>query len=135
MLVYKDSKCYVENSFACAPAMTVDSGDKTEEESANLLVCGKCPVTGRAHEQTFAYDIFSLPHKSWRASFYMTFFLCHKNWRASFSANEFVAWNLGKFSHVHEQIKMVTENLPQELCSCGLGFGEKVTEEEENETH
>ena len=32
-------------------------------------------MTGRGHEQTFKYDIFSLPHK---------------NWRASFSANAFV---------------------------------------------
>ena len=36
LLVYKDSKCYVENSFASAPEMTMESGDKTEEATANL---------------------------------------------------------------------------------------------------
>ena len=49
--------------------MAMDSRDKTEEATANLWVCGKCSVTGRAHEQTFAHEIFSLPYKNWRASF------------------------------------------------------------------
>ena len=55
MLVYKDSKRYVENSLAYAPDMTIDSGDETEEATADLWACGKFSVTGRVHEQTFAH--------------------------------------------------------------------------------
>ena len=67
--MYKDRICHAENSFAHAPEMTMDSGEKTEEAIANLCVCAKYSVTGRAPQRTFAYDIFSLPHKNWRASF------------------------------------------------------------------
>ena len=54
LLVYKDRKCYVENSFAYAPEMTMYSGDKTEEVTANFFVCGKFYVADRAQEQAFA---------------------------------------------------------------------------------
>ena len=47
--------------FAYAPETTVESRDKTEEATANLGVCGKFSVTGCAHEQTFAYDIYFVP--------------------------------------------------------------------------
>ena len=67
--MYKDSKCYVDNSFAYEPEMSMDSGDKTEEATTNLWVSGKFPVTDCAHEQTFAYEFFSLRHKNWCASF------------------------------------------------------------------
>ena len=90
LLVYKDSKCYVENSFAYVPEMTMDSRDKSEKATFNLWVCGKFSVTGRAHEQTFAHHIFSLPHKKLQQMYFS-----HKS--------------SGKFSHVHEQIKKVTE--------------------------
>ena len=53
--------------------MTIDSGEKNEAESANLRACDKFTVTRRAHEQTFAYDVFfflSLSHKIW-ANFLM----------------------------------------------------------------
>ena len=53
-----DSKCYQENSFAYAPLMIMYSGSKTEEATGNLWLCGKFSVKSRAHEQTFAYDIF-----------------------------------------------------------------------------
>ena len=46
------------------PEITMDSGDKTEEATANLWVYGKLFVMGGAREQTFAYDIFSFPHGS-----------------------------------------------------------------------
>ena len=36
LLIYKDSKYYVEHSFAHGPEMTMDSGHKTEEATANL---------------------------------------------------------------------------------------------------
>ena len=41
LLVYKDSKCYVENSFAYAPEMTMDTRDKTTAAIANFWVCAK----------------------------------------------------------------------------------------------
>ena len=63
-------------TLAYALEMTMDSRQKTGEATANLWVRGKFSVIGCAHELTFAYDIFSLPHA--------------KNWRASFSANTFV---------------------------------------------
>ena len=56
-------------------------------------------MTGRAHKQNFAYDIFSLPHK---------------NRVARFSANTFVTKTSGKFSYVHKQIKIVTKNLAKQ---------------------
>ena len=34
--MYKNSKCYDENTFACAPEMTMDSRDKTEETTVDL---------------------------------------------------------------------------------------------------
>ena len=58
LLAYKDSKCYVENSFAYAPEMTMDSRDKTEEATANPWVSSKSSVTGRAHKQTFVWHFF-----------------------------------------------------------------------------
>ena len=67
--MYKGGKYYVENSFAYWPEMTMDSEDKTEETPANLWVYGTFSATGRAHEQTFAYEIFTLPHKNRRTSF------------------------------------------------------------------
>ena len=99
LLMYKDGKCYVENSFAYAPEMTMDSGDKTKEATANLWVCGKFSLTARAHEQTLVYHIFSLTHK---------------NWSASFSANVFVT----KFEQIFSctrankngQLKIATGN-------------------------
>ena len=42
--------------------MVMGSGDKAEA-TANLWRCGKFSMTCRAHEQTFAYNIFSLPRK------------------------------------------------------------------------
>ena len=48
---------------AYAPEITMNARDKTEEAIANLRACGEFPVTGCAHEQPFARDIFSLPHK------------------------------------------------------------------------
>ena len=38
LLVYKDSKCSVENLLAYAPEMIMDSGDKMEEATANPRV-------------------------------------------------------------------------------------------------
>ena len=38
--------------------MIMYSGSKTEEATGNLWLCGKFSVKSRAHEQTFAYDIF-----------------------------------------------------------------------------
>ena len=29
---------------------------------------------------------------------------------------------MGKFSHIDGQIKIVTQKLPQKMCSCGCGF-------------
>ena len=56
--MYRDSKYYGENSFAYASEMTMDNRDKAEEATANFWVCGQFFVTGRARDQTFAYDIF-----------------------------------------------------------------------------
>ena len=67
--MHKDSKCYVENSFSYPPEMNIDIEDKTEEATANLWVRGKFSGTDRAHEQTIALDLFSLPHKNWRVRF------------------------------------------------------------------
>ena len=86
LLVDKNSKCYAESSFAYVPEMTMDSGDKTEEATANLWVCVKFSVTGRTRRQTFACDNFSLPYK---------------NWHASFSANVFVT----KFGQIFSCIR------------------------------
>ena len=36
----------------------MDSSEKTEEATANLWTSDEFSVTSRAHEQTFAYDIF-----------------------------------------------------------------------------
>ena len=84
--------------------MTIDSRNKTEEATANLLVCGKFSGMGRAHEQTFAYDIFSCHLKTGAPVFHMRKLfriLCDK-------------YISGKFSQVHEQINMVTEQLATE---------------------
>ena len=75
--MYENSKYYVENSFAYAPETTMDSEDKTEEAITNLWVSGKFSVMGRAREQTFSCDIFSLPQKT-GASVFQQLYLSHK---------------------------------------------------------
>ena len=62
--MYKDRKCYSENSFADAPEMAKDSGDKTEEATANHWVCGRFSVTDNARKQTLAYDMFFFATKT-----------------------------------------------------------------------
>ena len=56
LLVYKESKCYVENLFAYAPEMTIDSEDKTEETVANLLVYGNLFFRGKIPANFLMYS-------------------------------------------------------------------------------
>ena len=60
------------------PEVTTDSGDKAEEATVNLRVSGKFTVTCRAHEQTFAYDIFFLFHIRTGAQVFQQMHLSHK---------------------------------------------------------
>ena len=66
--------------FAYALEITMDSEDKTEEATANLRVCGKFSVTGRARKQTFARDIFFLYHIKTSVPVFQLIDLSQKIW-------------------------------------------------------
>ena len=93
--------------FACAPEMTTSSEDKTEEAAANLWVCDKFSVTGRAHEQTFACDVFS----------------CYIRTGAPVIQQQHLSHKIqANFLMYTSKQKRSLKNFPQKMWSYGLGL-------------
>ena len=74
LLVYKDSKCYVENSFAYAL-----------EKTGQVETKPKKPLPTSDYVANFLWRVVHMNFPIWHF-----FSLPHKNRRASFSANGFV---------------------------------------------